>query len=58
MTIRNGKVEDKKLKSSWNEHLKFLSKYFVENGKEKFFSNDFSFANNLKNDKTNTAMTI
>ena len=58
MKLRNGKVKDKKLKSSWNEHLKFLSIYFVENKKDKLFSNDYSFANNLKNSKTNTTMTI
>ena len=58
MTLRNGEVEDMKLKSSWIEHSKFLSKYFVENGKEKFFSNDYSSTNNLKNAKINTTMTI
>ena len=58
MTLRNGEVEDMKLKSSWIEHLKFLSKSFVENGKEKFFSNDYSSTNNLKNAKINTTMTI
>ena len=33
MTLRNGKAQDKK-------RLKFLSKYFAENGKEKLFPND------------------
>ena len=32
-------------------HLKFLSKHFAENGKEKLFLNDSSFLNNLKNAK-------
>ena len=32
-TLRNGKVQYKK-------HLKFLSKHFAENGKEKLFPND------------------
>ena len=36
MTLRNGKVQDKK-------HMKFLSKRFAENRKEKFFPNDSSF---------------
>ena len=36
----------------------FLSKHFVENKKEKFFPNEYSFTNNLKNVKTNTVMTI
>ena len=34
--LRNGKVQDKK-------HLKFLSKHFTENGKEKLLPNDSSF---------------
>ena len=34
--LRNGKVQDKK-------HLKFLSKYFTENGKEKLLPHDSSF---------------
>ena len=44
MIFRNGKLQDKK-------HLKFLSKHFAENGKEKLFPNDSSFLNNLKNAK-------
>ena len=52
------KVEDKKFKSFWNKHLNFLSKHFVVNVKEKFFPNDYSFTNNLKNAKTNTIMTV
>ena len=35
-TIRTGKVQGKK-------YLKFLSKYFTENVKEKFFPNDSLF---------------
>ena len=44
MILRNGKVQDKK-------NLKFLSKHFAENGKEKLFPNGSSFLNNLKNPK-------
>ena len=44
------KVQDKK-------HLKFLSKHFPENEKEKLFPNDSSFLNNLKN-AANTILTI
>ena len=51
MTVRNGKVQDKK-------NLKFLSKHFVENGKKKLFPNDSSFLNNLKKCETNTILTI
>ena len=36
-TLRNGKVQDKK-------HLKFLSKHFAENRKEKLFPNDSLFS--------------
>ena len=39
-------------------HLKFLSKHFAENGKEKLFLNDSSFLNNLKNAKQNNILTI
>ena len=53
MTLRNIKVQDKKF-----ENLKFLSKYFAENGKEKLFPNDSSFITNLKNEKRNTILTI
>ena len=49
--LRNGIVHDKK-------HLKFLSKHFGENEKEKPFPNDSSFLNNLKKCKTNTILTI
>ena len=38
--------------------LKFLSKYFAENGKEKLFPNDSSFLSNLKTANTNIFMTI
>ena len=44
MILRNGIVHDKK-------HLKFLSKHFGENEKEKPFPNGSSFLNNLKNAK-------
>ena len=40
------------------KQTKFLSKHFAENGKKKFFPNDYSFTNNLKNAKTNTIMAI
>ena len=40
------------------EHLKFLSKHFAENGKEKLFPNDSSFLSSLKNDNTNTILKI
>ena len=35
-----------------------LSSHLAENGKEKVFSNDYSFLSNLKNVKTNTILTI
>ena len=54
MALRNGKVQNKKFKSFENKHLKFLSKHFAENVKEKLFPNDSSFLSNLKNAKTNT----
>ena len=49
--LRNGKVQDKKLESFWNKHLKFLWKNVAEHGKEKLFRNDSSFLSNLKNAK-------
>ena len=42
MMLRNGKVQNKK-------HLKFLSKNFAGNGKEKLFPNDSSFLNKMQN---------
>ena len=54
MALRNDKVQNKKFKSFENKHLKFLSKHFAENVKEKLFPNDSSFLSNLKNAKTNT----
>ena len=48
MTLRNGKVQNKKFK----EHLNFLSKRFEENGSDSLSSS------NLKNAKTNTILTI
>ena len=51
LTLRNGKVHDKKFKTFLNKHLKFLSRQFAENGKEKLFPNDSSFLKNLKNAK-------
>ena len=43
MILRNGKEHEKKFKSFYNKQMKFLSKHFVENGKEKLFVNDPSF---------------
>ena len=57
MSLRNGKVQDKKFESFKQKHLKFLSKYFAENGKEKLFPNDSSFISILINVKTNTILT-
>ena len=54
MTFRNGKAQDKKFESFYNKHLKFLPKYFAENGKEKLFPNSSSFVSNLTNVKMNT----
>ena len=54
MTFRNGKAQDKKFESFYDEHLKFLPKYFAENGKEKLFQNYSSFLSNLINVKMNT----
>ena len=48
MTLRNGRVQDKKLKYFWNKYLKFLSKHFGELGKKKLFLNDSLFLSNLK----------
>ena len=36
--------------------MKFLSKHFTENGKEKLFPNNSSLLSNLKNTKTNTVL--
>ena len=44
MTLRNSKLQDKKLKFS-NKHLKFLSKNFAENGKEKIYKQLEKFQN-------------
>ena len=44
ITLRNSKVQDKK-------YLKFLSKHFAGNEKEKPLQNDSSFFSNLKNAK-------
>ena len=44
MTLRNSKLQDKKLKFS-NKHLKFLSKNFAENGKEKNYKQLEKFQN-------------
>ena len=49
MSLINAKVHDKKFKKLLNKHLKFLSRHFAENGKEKLFPNDSSFLKNLKN---------
>ena len=51
MKLRNDKVQDKKVRSFKIKHLKFLSKLFAENGKEKLFPNDSLFISNLKNEK-------
>ena len=45
-------------KSFSNKYLKFLSKYFAANEKEKLFPNDSSFISDLINAKTNTILTI
>ena len=58
MILRNGKVRDAIFKSFQNKQVKFLSKHFAENGKEKLFLNDSSFLSNLENAKTNTVLTI
>ena len=58
MTLRNDKVQYKIFESVYNKYLKFLSKYFAENEKEKLFPNDFLFTSNLINAKTNTILTI
>ena len=42
MTLDNSKVQNKKFKSLWNEHLKILSKHFAGIGKEKHLLNDYS----------------
>ena len=52
MTFRNNKAQDKKFEIFYNKHLKFLSKCFAENGKEKFFPNDSSFISYLINDNS------
>ena len=57
MTLTNEKVQGKKFKIK-KKKLKFLSKSFVDNGKQKLFPNNSSFLTNLKNAKTNTIMTI
>ena len=49
MSLINAKVHDKKFKKLLNKHLKFLSRHFAENGKEKLFPSDSSFLKNLKN---------
>ena len=54
MASKSRKVQNKKFKSFENKHLKFLSKHFSENVKEKLFPNYSSFLSNLKNAKTNT----
>ena len=58
MILRKGKVQDKKLKIFQNNYLKFLSKHFVEKGKEKLFPIDSSFLSNLGCVKTNNILTI
>ena len=48
----------RKFESFSNKYLKFLSKYFAANEKEKLFPNDSSFISNSINAKTNTILTI
>ena len=48
----------RKFESFSNKYLKFLSKYFAANEKEKLFPNDSSFISNSINTKMNTILTI
>ena len=52
------KYNIKEIESFSNKHLKFLSKNFAGNEKEKLFQNDSSYISNLINAKTNTLLAI
>ena len=54
MTLRNGKVRNKKFKRTFEVSIKTLA----ESGKEKLFSNYYSFLSKLKNVKASTILTI
>ena len=54
MTLRNGKVQNKKFKRTFE----FSINRFAENGNKKLFPSNSSFLGNLKSAKMNSIPTI